>query len=100
MEIQRKSFTFQFDETTSKQVKKQYYGYIIFFSLESGTVVLAYCGTLFVGRCSAPDRLNHLQTFFTKQFLGITLLLNLEMDNQNVDLAFQNLLINDFEGEP
>ena len=67
-----------------------------YFSLESGTVVLAYCGTLFVGRCSAPDRLNHLQTFFTKQILGITLLLNLEMDDRNVNLAFQNLLIKDF----
>ena len=43
------------------KLKKQYDGYVQFFSLESGEVVIAYCGNLFVARISAPDMVNHLK---------------------------------------
>ena len=58
-EVQEKAFTFHFDESTTSQTKKQYDGFVKFFSLESGEVVIAYCGTLFIGRFSAPDMVNH-----------------------------------------
>ena len=57
--FKKKAFTFHFDEITTSQTKKQYDGYVKFFSLESGEVVIAYCGTLFIGRFSAPDMVNH-----------------------------------------
>ena len=94
--VQEKPFTFHFDESTTSQTKKQYDCYVKFFSLESGELVIAliaYCGTLFAGRCSAPDMVNHLMTFVAKQNLDIKLLLNLGIDSPNVNLAFQNLLI-------
>ena len=96
-EVQEKPFTFHFDESTTLQTKKQYDGYVNFFSLESGEVVIAYCGTLFIGRFSAPDMVNHLKTFVPKQNLDIKLLLNLRMDSPNVNLAFQNLLIKELK---
>ena len=91
-EVQGRPFTFHFDESTNSQTKKQYDGYVRFFSFTSGEVVIAYCGTLFVGRCSATDMLDHLQTFFKKQNLNVKMLLNLGMDGPNVNLAFKELL--------
>ena len=95
--MQKKPFTFHFDKSTTSQTKKQCDGYVKFFSLESGEVVIAYCGTLFVGRCSAPDMVNHLKTFVAKQNLDFKLLLNLGMDGPNVNVAFLNLLIKELK---
>ena len=96
-EVQEKPFSFHFDESTTSQTKKQYDGYVKFFSLESGEVVIAYCWTLFIGRFSAPDMVNHLKTFVAKQNLDIKLLLNLGMGSPNVNLAVQNLLIKELK---
>ena len=96
-EVQEKPFTFHFDESTISQTKKQYDGYVKFFSLELGEVVIAYCGTLCFGRCSAPDMVNHSKTFVTKQNLDVKLLLNLGMGGPNVDVAFQNFLIKELK---
>ena len=92
-EVQEKLFTFHLDEFGTSQTKKQYGGYVKFFSLESREVVIAYCRTFFIGRFSAPDMVNHLKTFVSKQNLDVKLLLSLGMDSPNVNLAFQNLLI-------
>ena len=95
--MQEKSFTFHFDESTTSQTKKQHDGYVKFFSLESGEVVITYCETSFVGRFSAPDIVNHLKTFAAKQNLNLKLLLNLGMDSPNVNSAFKNLVIKELK---
>ena len=79
------------------KLKKQYDGYVKFFSLESGQVVIAYCRTLFVAGFSAPDMVNHLKPFAARQNLDVKLLLNLGMDSSNVNLAFQKLVIKELK---
>ena len=61
--------------------------------MELGEVVIAYCGTLFIGRCSALDMVSHLKTFVAKQNPDVKLLLNLGMGDPNVNVPSQNLLI-------
>ena len=72
--VKERHFTFHFHESTTSQTKKQYDGYVKFFSLELGEIVNAYCGTLFV-RCSVLDMVNHLKIFVAKQNLHVKLLL-------------------------
>eukprot|EP00111_Clytia_hemisphaerica_P012166 TCONS_00035734-protein len=91
-EVHDQPFTFHFDESTTSQTKKQYDGYVRFYSFTSGEVVVAYCGTLFVGRCKANDLLDHLHIFFKKNNLNVNMLLNLGLDGPNVNLAFMELL--------
>ena len=89
----KKPFTFHRDDSTTSQTKKLFDGYVKFFSLELGEVVIAYCGTLFIGRCSALDMVSHLKTFVAKQNPDVKLLLNLGMGDPNVNVPSQNLLI-------
>ena len=58
-EIHGKPFSFQFDETSTQQVKKQYDGYISFYSSTHKRIVTEYCGSLFVGHCTSVDLVNH-----------------------------------------
>ena len=50
-------FSFIFDETTTSQVKKRYDAYITYFcKVKSNSyVVTIYCGSVFVGKCSAEN---------------------------------------------
>ena len=48
-------FLFLFDESTNNQVKKQYDGYVSYWSPRYDQVVSAYAGSLFVGHCNADD---------------------------------------------
>ena len=45
-DIHGKPFSFQFDETSTQQVKKQYDGYILFYSSTHQKIVTKYCGSL------------------------------------------------------
>ena len=65
--------------------------------MKSGEVVIAYCGTLFVGRCSASDMVNHLKTFVAIQNHEVKLSLNLGMDRPDANVGFQNLLIKELK---
>ena len=56
-------FCFHFDETTTSQVKKQYDGYITYFSKKYKLVTCSYAGSLFVGHCPAPVLLQHFYHF-------------------------------------
>lgn len=47
-------FTFKFDENISKQVKKQYDGYVQYFSKTHKKIVNHYAGSLFLGHCVTP----------------------------------------------
>ena len=56
-------FTFKFDETTTKQVKKQYDGFVQYFSKYHSQIITAYCGSLFIGHCDSSDLVQHLIDF-------------------------------------
>ena len=58
-DIQNQPFTFKFDETTTKQVKKQYDAYINYFSPMDKKIINTYAGSLFLGYCKADDLLDH-----------------------------------------
>ena len=85
-----KPFSFQFDETSTQQVKKQYDGYIVLFS-NSQKIVIEYCGSLFVGRCTSDDLGSHFFEFM-KLKLNLSLLLVLGMDGPSVSRYFEKKL--------
>lgn len=58
-------FTFKFDETTTSQIKKQYDGYVQFWSPNIHQIVNKYCGFLFVGHCTSEQLLHHFD--FSKE---------------------------------
>ena len=47
-DVQNKPFSFKFDESTTSQTKKQYDGYITYYSSVLGKVITIYLGSLFV----------------------------------------------------
>ena len=93
----KKTFIFHRDDSTTSQIKKLFDGYVKFFSLELGEVVIAYCETLFIGRCSALDMVSHLKMFVAKQNPDLKLLLNLGMGGPNVNVSSQNLLMKEWK---
>ena len=52
-DMQCKQYCFHFDETTTSQIKKQYDGYIPYFSKKYNQVVCEYAVSLFIGHCPA-----------------------------------------------
>ena len=94
--IQGQSFTFHFDETTNSQVKKQYDGYATYCSPEHKQISSAYCGSLYVGKCSADDMLVHFHEFMKKAGLNPAFMLALGMDGPNVNLLFKSKLKEEF----
>ena len=64
-DIDGRPFTFHFDESTNQQVKKQYDGYVTFYSTIKKSIVTAYCGTS-VGRCSFQTYSNTFTNILTK----------------------------------
>ena len=83
-------YSFLFDETTTSQVKKQYDGYLLYWSRKDGRVVHSYCGSIFVGHCLHEDLVNHYQEFADQFHLNSGYLLHFGMDGPNVNLAFEN----------
>ena len=61
-ELKGMPFSFRFDETTTSQVRKQYDGYITYYSKKEKQVTTRYVGLLFVGRCKHEDLLDHFHT--------------------------------------
>ena len=86
-------FCFKFDETTTLQVKKQYDGYVQYWSKEQNLVVSMYCGSLFVGHCFSKDLLDHFSKFGEEMQWEPDLLLQLGMDGPNVNLKFEKDLL-------
>ena len=52
-DLKVKPFSFKFDETTTSQAKKQYDGFVQFWSERFNAVIMAYCGSFFVDHCPA-----------------------------------------------
>lgn len=82
-------FSFRFDETTTAQKKKQYDGYVTYFSSLENVIVTAYCGSLFMGHCLADDLVEHFFEFMRKLDLNVQLLLALGMDGPSVNKSFE-----------
>ena len=58
-DVNRVPFLFLFDESTNNQIKKQYDGYVSYWSPRYDQVVSAYPGSLFVGHCNTDDLVEH-----------------------------------------
>ena len=98
-DVNNTPFTFKFDETTNRQVQKQYDGYLQYWSKERNEVANAYCGSLFIRHCTADNLLQHYEEFTHKLNLDSSLLLHLGMDGPNVNLSFERKLIDSLESE-
>ena len=81
-------FTFKFDETTTSQVKKQYDAHMQLWSEKENRVIIAYCGSLFVGHCTAEDLVSHFNEFGIRMEWDPKYLLHIRMDGPNVNLSF------------
>ena len=90
-------YCFKFDETTNSQIKKQYNGYITFYSQSDKRVVTSYCGSLFLGHCTANDLLDHFYEFMSKLCFDPKNLLNIGMDGPNVSKSFLKKLGKDLQ---
>ena len=85
-------FTYKFDETMTFHAKKQYYGYITYFSKQFEQIVTVYCGSLFVGHCSHKDLVQHFYVFLESLQLSTVWLFNIGMDGPSVNQSFLRLL--------
>ena len=85
-------FTYKFDETTTSQVKKQYDGYITYFSKQFEQIVTVYCDSLFVGHCSYKDLVQHFYVFLESLQFSTVWLVNIGMDGPSVNQSFLRLL--------
>ena len=91
-DVQKTPSSVKFDETTNFQVKKQYDGYVTFFSKKLRKVVTLYCGSLLVGHCTADDLVDHFFEFVRDPGLDFNLLLALGIDGPNVNKSFKSKL--------
>ena len=88
-------FCYKFDETTTSQVKKQYDGYVTYFSEESQQIVTSYCGSLFVGHCNSQSLVDHFYEFLNSMKLSTAWLINIGMDGISVNQSFLRQLASD-----
>ena len=79
------SFTFNFDESTATQVKKQYDPYACYWSKLHNCIVNNYVGSLFVRHCTSSDLVDHYMEFKRRLNFDDHLLLHLGMNGPNVN---------------
>ena len=96
-DMSQEQYCFHFDETTTSQVKKQYDGYITYYSARYKQVICSYVGSLFVGHCPASALLDHFFEFITNLKLDLDNLLNLGMDGPSVNKKFSRELKEELE---
>ena len=82
-------FTFKSDETTILQVKKQHDVHVQFLLEKENRVIIAYCGSLFIGHCTAEDLVSHFNKFGIRMKWDPKYLLHIRMDGRNVNLSFE-----------
>ena len=91
------SFTFRFDETTTSQIKKQYDGYVTFYSKQERKVVTQYAGCLFVVHCKDVDLLDHFFKFMENFNVNTDFLVSIGKDGPNVNKSFERKLVKNLE---
>ena len=85
-------FTFMFEESTTTQVKTQYDGYVQHRSKKKACNTTAYCGSLYVGNCTANKLFEHFHNFSNNMKLNPKYLLHFGMDGPNVNKSFESRL--------
>ena len=91
-DLKNTAFTFKFDESTMQKVKKQYDGYIQYWSKHHNCIKMVYCGTIILDHCPAEKLLEHFLEFTEKINLDLKLMLHIGMDGPSVNLKFEDLL--------
>ena len=94
-DVDGRPFVFKFDETTTSQVKKQYDGYVTFFSKTANKVTTIYAGSLFVGHCMAADLVNHFNKFMKELNLNTNYCLGISMDGPHANKSFYRKISNE-----
>ena len=94
-DVNNTPYTFQFDESTSSQFKKQYDGYLQYWSTKYDEIINCYCGGLFVGHCTHEQLIKHYYEFTKNLKLDSFFLLHLGMDGPSVNNAFQEKLFDE-----
>ena len=61
--VKDKPFTFKFNETTNRNVSKQYDAYLQYWSKSYNQIVDSYCGSLFLGHCTSDNLVEHCKYF-------------------------------------
>ena len=92
LDVSNKPSSFKFDKTTTSKIKKQYDAYVTYFSYTNQVIVTAFCGSLFVGHCTAKDLLSHFFEFMKRFGLSTFSLLSLGMDGLSVNKSFADKL--------
>ena len=92
-------FTFKFDETTNRMVKKQYDGYFQYWSPKEDCVLNVYGGSIFIGHCDSNNLVEHFHELLRALEVEPKYLLHLGMDGPNVNLSFQEKLLADLAVE-
>ena len=87
-----RAVSLKFDEIMTSEVKKQYDGFIQYWSNSMKCIVISYCGSLFVDYCPSETLVEHFFEFIN--YLDINYILHIGMDGPNVNLKFQKLLVN------
>ena len=98
-DVANSPFTFKFDETTNNQVKKQYDGYLQYWSKRQNEVVNRCYGSMFIGHCDSNQLVDHYRTFADSLELDSNFLLHLGMDGHHVNKCFQENFLGDLEKE-
>ena len=86
-------FTFNFDESTTTHVKKQYDAYACYWSNLHNCLVNNCVGSVFIGHCTSSDLVDHYLEFKRRLDFNDHMLLHLEMDGPNVSLVFEPKLM-------
>lgn len=82
-------YTIHFDETTTRQVKKQLDLYISYWSEKWNKINTVYIDSVFLGHANADQIQEVMWKFIDEQNLNIAKLLQLSMDGPNVNLSLQ-----------
>ena len=88
-DVKDKPFTFKFDETTNRNVSKQYDAYLQYWSKSYNQIVDAYCGSLFLGHYTSDNLVEHYKHFAKELNLDSNYFLLIGMDGPNVNLSFE-----------
>ena len=67
----------------------QYDADVQFWSEKENRVIIAYCGSLFVGHCTARDLVSHFNDFDIRMKWDPKYLLHIGMDDPNINLSFK-----------
>ena len=96
-DVQKTPHSFKFDKTRTSRVKKQYDRFASFFSKKLCKIVTPYCGSLFVGHCTADDLVDHFLQDVMDLGLDLNILLALGINSPNINKSFKSKLARELQ---